>query len=96
MEINKETIEKLAKLMYDGFGAKLLEGDDNNLKFNPAEWVIALSAATRVVLLNSINSMELRNKMPHITDEQLLEAFCETMRFSIDQNIENAQKNEQA
>jgi hypothetical protein len=34
--------------------------------------------------------------MPHITDEQLLEAFCETMRFSIEQNIENAQKNEQA
>ena len=94
MEINKETIEKLAKLMYDGFTAKLIDCDEN-FKFNPTEYVIALSAATRVALLVSLNSMNLRAKMPNITDEQLLEAFGEMMRFSMDESIEIAQKYDQ-
>jgi hypothetical protein len=94
MEINKETIEKLAKLMYDGFTAKLIDCDEN-FKFKPAEYVIALSAATRVALLVSLNNMNLRAKMPNITDEQLLEAFGEMMRFSMDESIEIAQKYDQ-
>ena len=94
MEINKETIEKLANLMYDGFAAKL-EGCDD-FKFNPVEWIIALAAASRVALLSSLKCMNMLDKLPHITDEQLVEGFGEMMRFSIDKNIEIAQKNEQA
>lgn len=95
MDLNKERIEKLAKLMYDGIGESL-EKADKNFTFNPVEWTIALSSATKVALLNSLKIMKVREKMAHITDEQLIDALGDMMHFSIDKNIEIAQRNEQA
>ena len=93
MEINKERIEKLADLMFDGFNAALA-GDNENIKVTPTEFTIALAAASREVLLNFRDIIRVR-KMLDITDELLLEAFGSLVRFSIDENFELAQKNDQ-
>lgn len=108
MEINKERIKKLAKLMYDGLTAKKLaklmydglttkpKSDDDIFMFNLTEWIIALSAATRVSLLWSLKQMKKSGELSDITDEQFFEFFGEMMRFPIDQNIGLAQRYEQA
>lgn len=89
METNKETIEKLAKIMYDGLSDGIANGSEN-FTINSIEFVIALSQVAKVALFNGLTILNVRNTFP---DAKWLEAFGDMMFLDIDKNIEMATKN---
>ena len=91
MEINKETIEKFAKLMYDGISDGIANGNEN-FTINPVEFVIALAQTTKIALLYGLTILNVRNTIV-VSDVKWLKAFGDMMLLGIDECIEIATEN---
>lgn len=91
MEINKETIERLAKKMYDNLCTDL-KNSDQDLECSPMEFAIALATATRSTFFAMLTYMDIYDIIPV---EKWINVFYHMMQHSIDENIKMTQKNEQ-
>ena len=93
MKTNKETIERLAKKMYDNLCTDL-KNPDQDFECSPIEFAIALATATRSTFFAVLTFMDIYDVIPA---ESWIKVFYLMMQRSIDENIiKMTKKNEQA